>query len=297
MGLIPRRTWAALAVVGTTAVAAAFAGAGTAGAATSTLRVGCGDSAYTTISAAVGAAVSGDTIIVCRGTYPGGIVVDKELSIVGVDHPVINATGQNNGFQVLASGSRIRGFTVVDALGEGILVGLGATPVANVTIAGNTVTHNDRGNPTGGQITDSSYPQCNVNPATPNVPGDCGEAIHLVNAFNSTVVGNKVVDNSGGILLSDDVGATYGNLVAFNTVEGNAFDCGIPSPGICRRSSAAGSMTTSFVRTGLSTTVCSVRAGAFCSPRASPGTSRAFPASAVPSSTTSCRTTTSRVTG
>jgi parallel beta-helix repeat protein len=70
-----------------------------------------------------------------------------------------------------------------------------------------------------------------VNPATPNIPGDCGQAIHLVNAFNSTVIGNKVVDNSGGILLSDDVGATYGNLVAFNRVSGNAFECGITLAG------------------------------------------------------------------
>jgi len=208
------------------------AGAGAAGAATNTLRVGCDHGAYPTIGAAVSAAASGDTIVVCPGTYPGGIVVNKErLSIVGVGNPVINATGQNTGVQVLASGSTIKGFTVVDALGEGILVGLGPKPVADVTISGNTIMHNDRGNPTGGPITTSHYPQCNVNPATPNVPGDCGEGIHLVNAFDSTVVGNKVADNSGGILLSDDVGATYGNLVEFNTVFDNTLDCGITIAG------------------------------------------------------------------
>jgi hypothetical protein len=221
------RTLAAL--FGSMALAGLFVvcGAGSAGAAPSILQVGCGGGSYQTIGAAVGAAVNGETIVVCRGTYPGGVVLSKTLSIVGVGNPEIDATGQNNGVQVLASGSKIQGFTVENALGEGILVGLGTAPVSNVTISGNTVTHNDQGNPTGAPITTSSYPQCNANPATPTEPGDCGEGMHLVNAFDSTVVGNKVVGNSGGILISDDTGATYGNLIEFNDVSGNALDCGI----------------------------------------------------------------------
>jgi parallel beta-helix repeat protein len=221
------RTLAAL--FGSMALAGVFVvfGAGTAGAAPSILHVGCSYGSYPTIGAAVGAAVNGETIVVCPGTYPGGVVLSKTLSIVGVGNPEIDATGQDNGVQVLASGSKIQGFTVENALGEGILVGLGTAPVSNVTVSGNTVTHNDQGNPTGAAITTSSYPQCNANPATPTEPGDCGEGMHLVNAFDSTVVGNKVVGNSGGILLSDDTGATYGNLIEFNDVSGNALDCGI----------------------------------------------------------------------
>ncbi len=202
-------------------------GAGTAGATPNILHVGCGNGSYSTIGAAVGSAVNGETIVVCPGTYPGGVVLSKSLSIVGIGNPKINATGQNNGVQVLASGSRVQGFTVENALGEGILVGLGSSPVSNVTISGNTVTHNDQGNPTGAPITTSSYPQCDVNPATPTQPGDCGEGMHLANAFDSTIVGNHVVGNSGGILVSDDTGATYGNLIEFNDVSGNTLDCGI----------------------------------------------------------------------
>jgi parallel beta-helix repeat protein len=204
-------------------------GTGPADAAPSVLRVGCGHGSYSTIGAAVGAAVSGETIIVCRGTYPGGVVVSKTLSIIGVGHPVINATGQNNGVQILASRSRIQGLTVENAVGEGILVGLGRTPVSGVTISGNTVKHNDQGNPTGAPITTSSYAQCNAGAG--DVPGDCGEGLHLVNAFDSTVVGNLITANSGGILLSDDDGPTYGNLVEGNTVAGNILDCGITLAG------------------------------------------------------------------
>ena len=222
------------ALFGSIVLVAAFmaVSAGTAAAAPpSVLRVGCGHHSFRTIGAAVSAAVSGDTILVCPGTYPGGVVVSKTLSILGLGHPVINATGQDNGVQVLASGSKIQGFTVKNAIGEGILVGLAKTPVSDVTIRGNTVKHNDQGNPTGGTITTSSYPQCNTNPATPTIPGDCGEGIHLSNAFDSTVIGNKVFNNSGGILLSDDTGAVYGNLIKFNDVFRNVLDCGITLAG------------------------------------------------------------------
>jgi parallel beta-helix repeat protein len=213
-------------LVGTCALVGGLvvSGAGAAGASPSVLRVHCGSGTYPTIAAAISAATAGDTVAVCAGTYPGGVVVSKQLSIVGLGRPVIDATGDNNGVDVAASGSKVQGFTVENAIGEGILVGLAVAPVSNVTISGNTVRHNDRGNPTGAPITTSAYPQCN---AANDVPGDCGEGIHLANASHSTVAGNTVFDNSGGILLSDDTGSTYGNLVAFNNVTGNSLDCGI----------------------------------------------------------------------
>jgi parallel beta-helix repeat protein len=227
----PLRTLSAL--FGSIVLVAAFTvlGAGTASASQGVLRVGCGHGSYRTIGAAVGAAASGATIIVCRGTYPGGVVVSTPVSIVGLGHPVINATGDNNGVQVLASGTRIQGLTVKNATGEGILVGsesTGSSPVSDVTISGNTVKHNDQGNPTGAPISTSSYPQCN---AANGVPGDCGEGIHLVNTSDSTVVGNTSTGNTGGILLSDDTGPTYGNLIKYNNVYGNLYDCGITVAG------------------------------------------------------------------
>jgi parallel beta-helix repeat protein len=237
------RARAGCAVLASAALAAVVlgAGAGTAAAAPSALRVGCGPGTFATLTAAVNGASSGDTIVVCPGTYAGGVVVQKTLSIVAFGHAVIDATGQFNGVQVLASGSKIQGLTVENALGEGILVGCAAktasgpcatpAPVSGVTISRNTVVNNDRGNPTGAPITTSTYPQCNANPATPNTPGDCGEGVHIVNAFDNTVVGNTVSGNGGGILLSDDDGATYGNVVELNFVSGNTLDCGITLAG------------------------------------------------------------------
>ena len=106
--------------------------------------------------------------------------------------------------------------------------GVPGTPITGVTVTDNTVVHNDQGNPTGAPQTSSPYPECN---GSAQAPGDCGEGIHLMVADNSSVVGNQVSHNSGGILLTDGFGPTDGNLVAFNTVSDNTFDCGITIAG------------------------------------------------------------------
>ncbi len=202
--------------------------------AATTLQVGCGSGTYTSIGAAIAAAAAGDTISVCAGTYTGPVVVTKPLTITGQGHPLINATGQDTGVTVVASGSTIEGLTIANAIGEGILVvgqpganGAPGTPVTNVTISDNVVLYNDQGNPTGAPITSSTYTECNANPAAPLVPGDCGEGIHLMVADNSTVTGNVVTANAGGILLTDEFGPTSGNLITNNVVTYNRLDCGI----------------------------------------------------------------------
>ena len=197
----------------------------------SSLSVGCWHSGYPTIGAAVEAASPDATITVCSGTYQEDVVIppSEPVSIVGIGNPVIDATGLVNGVQVLASHSEVRGLTVENAIGEGILVqGVPGVPITDVTVRGNTVVHNDQGNPTGAPLTTSSYPECN---GSAQAPGDCGEGIHLMVADNSSVVGNHVSNNSGGVLLTDEFGPTDGNLVAFNDVSDNTFDCGITVAG------------------------------------------------------------------
>jgi hypothetical protein len=194
---------------------------------------GCSSAAYTTIGAAVAAAGPRATIIVCAGSYPEDVVIPagKPLTLQGVGNPIINAMNLVNGVQVLASNTTVEGFTIGYATGEGILVGalpgVGGT-VSGVTIRNNTVIANDRGNPTGGAITTSSYGQCNASAAG---PGDCGEGVHLLSADNTTVVGNDITANSGGVLISDENGPAEGNVIASNTVSGNALDCGITLAG------------------------------------------------------------------
>lgn len=194
---------------------------------------GCSSATYTTIGAAVAAASPQATIVVCPGSYPEDVVIpaSKPLTLKGVGNPIINAMNLANGLQILASNSTVEGFTIGYATGEGILVGsqpgLGGT-VSGVTVRDNTVIDNDRGNPTGGSISNSSYGQCNVSAAG---PGDCGEGVHLLSADHTTVVGNDITANSGGILISDENGPADGNVIASNTVSENALDCGITLAG------------------------------------------------------------------
>jgi nitrous oxidase accessory protein NosD len=175
-----------------------------------------------TIGHAVAVAAAGDVVMVRRGTYNEQVTVAKRLRLIGVGHPTINATGEQNGIVITGPGSAhsmVRGFVVENAAQEGIL----AMRTAWVTVSTNVVRHNDLGaaaqHPTG-----ECAPQGQV-------PGDCGEGVHLMTVAHSAVLGNRVTQNTGGILLTDELGPTYRNLVAANAVHENPFDCGITVAG------------------------------------------------------------------
>jgi hypothetical protein len=190
----------------------------------------------------VSAAAPGSRIIVCPGTYDEGVTIEKQLSLIGrgaVIDASLSPTG--NGIQILGpggSGSSVVGFHIENARFEGILVGtapvaptetkntptLTGQPVSDVTIAGNVVEENDKG-------FKSDFGQC---ASTPQAPGDCGEAIHLVAVTNSTVEANYVAHNAGGILLTDEFGPTSGNTIRFNDSNHNETDCGITLAGHSR---------------------------------------------------------------
>ena len=172
-----------------------------------------------TIGQAVTNAAPGNRIDVLRGTYAEMVTVSKPLTLTGHD-ATIDASGKDNGILIGpgASGSRVGWFRVVHAVGEGIL----ATQVDGVWLLFNHVEHNDQG-----VTTPNTYFECQ---AQGEIPGDCGEGLHLQATTNSFAVGNDVSDNAGGILVSDDMAASHGNLVAFNKVEDNKPDCGITVP-------------------------------------------------------------------
>jgi hypothetical protein len=201
----------------------------------------CRSAGFSTIQSAVSFAPAGDTVIVCRGTYHEQVVITKPLSLVGqratIDEsgvkPTFKVTLPGLGTQtifaaVIVGSSRVtvNGFTVKDAQGEGILaVGLGRS-VSGIVISHNAVIHNDLG---GGVPPKSPYFQC---AAAGQIPGDCGEGVHFAgNVAYSAISDNFIAGNSGGVLLSDDVGPTHDNVVEGNYITGNASDCGITVPG------------------------------------------------------------------
>jgi hypothetical protein len=191
------------------------------------------------LSSAVATAAAGDTVVALPGTYDGGVVLDKQLTLKGWGAVIDASTSPNgNGVQIVGpggSGSQVEGFKIENAEFEGILVGTapvaptstnGAAvtsgePVSDVTIANNVLVHNGAGfGTTAGQCF-----------GTPDAPGDCGETIHLVAVTDSIVEYNRVLDNVGGILLTDEFGPTSGNVIRGNYSAGNSDDCGITLAG------------------------------------------------------------------
>jgi parallel beta-helix repeat protein len=179
----------------------------------------CTSAAYHSINAAISAVSADGTVIVCGGTYQEGVSVTKTVTIQGRTGATIDATNQINGVAVTAARARVSGFTVENAIGEGILVN-GAD---NVTIQGNVVKHNDLGGMPVNPVP-NSYPFC---AAQQGVPGDCGEGIHLMGSSNSLVTGNTSTDNSGGILVSDETGPAGHNRIIGNVVTDNLYACGV----------------------------------------------------------------------
>jgi nitrous oxidase accessory protein NosD len=197
----------------------------------------CRSAAFKTIASAVAAAPAGGTVVVCRGTYYEQVVISKPLTIEG-QQAAIDETGVTPTFQVtlpglgtqtiyaavviVSSHVTLTGFTVRNAEGEGVLAaGLGGT-IRGVVISHDAVVSNDLGV---GSPAKSPYFECAAG-------GDCGEGVHFAgNIADSTIRDNLVADNSGGTLLSDDVGPDHNNVVEDNVVTGNTSDCGITVPG------------------------------------------------------------------
>ncbi len=189
-----------------------------------------GNRRFASIQVAIAAAAPNDTITVAPGVYREDVTIDKALSLVGANpiNTTIDATGNANGIDVDGIDNPglanvvISGFTIKNANFEGIVV----TNASDVTVWNNVVLNNNLSLAMG-----SSGPICPGIPSWETMEGfDCGEGIHLSGVDHSTVANNEVGSNAGGILLSDDTGATHDNLVKGNNVHDNPFDCGITLP-------------------------------------------------------------------
>lgn len=182
----------------------------------------CRSAAFKTIQSAVNAAPAGANVVVCPGTYHEQVVIAKPLTLTG-KQATIDETGVTPTFQVTLpapigtqtifaavvmtnSWIDFTGFRVQHAQGEGILAAGLNGPVSHIVISRNSVVHNDLGGPT-----EPTYFLCLANGA---VPGDCGEGVHFAGGVAySAIRDNFIAHNSGGVLLTDDIGPTHNNVV------------------------------------------------------------------------------------
>jgi nitrous oxidase accessory protein NosD len=197
-----------------------------ASAATGCVNPGGTSGCTATISAAIAAAAAGDTIHVAPGIYREGVIITKSVSLVGSGHrkTIINAHGQPNGVFINGTAASpnagvsdvtITGFTIKNANFEGIL----AASASGVTITHNHVTKNNL------SLTKTACP--GLPDFETNEVMDCGEGVHLMSTDHSIVSSNLIDRNSGGVLITDETGPNYANLITENVVEWNGEACGI----------------------------------------------------------------------
>lgn len=208
-------------------LALCFAAALTAHAATLCVNPGGTSGCKSTINAAIGAASSGDTILVAPGTYKEDVVITKPVALLGSYRAsVIDASGLSNGIFVNGMSAApnigitnvtVSGFTVRNANFEGVLI----ANATDVLLTRNLVTDNNK-------ALDIAASTCNGIPAfETNEGGDCGEGVHIMATYHVSVIDNEVAYNSGGILTTDETGPSQGNLISGNNVHDNPYDCGI----------------------------------------------------------------------
>jgi hypothetical protein len=163
----------------------------------------CRTARFRSINAAIAAARSGGTVVVCHGVYHTQAVVKKPLTLIG-KRAVINAKGQKpvlpklpGGSGIVVLGTRhvaVRGFRVTGAGFDAILVALSS----HVRVSHNVLEHNGD---VGVDFNGSSF----------------SAASHNVSKFNK----------GGGFLVADDVGPARGNTVSWNVASHNPGGCGV----------------------------------------------------------------------
>jgi parallel beta-helix repeat protein len=182
----------------------------------------CSHAAPCTLTTALDTVAPGGTVRALRGTYAGTTTaagftmvapIVSRVHLIGQRGAVIDATGDQFGIAIVgtASGTSVRGFTVENASDTGIVAvpGTGAAaPAPTAALSHITITDNT----------------LHGNGLTPSSPG---WGIHLMSASRSTVAGNRVSGNGGGIYLTDEVGPNHDNRVLRNRVSNNALQCGI----------------------------------------------------------------------
>src|SRR5690606_32002998 len=68
---------------------------------------------HTTINAALQSAQDGDTVLVSKGHYhEGNIVIDKSISFIGVDTPVLDGEKKVEVLSITASHVTVKGFRI-----------------------------------------------------------------------------------------------------------------------------------------------------------------------------------------
>src|SRR6185312_14336013 len=128
-----------------------------------------------------------------------------------------------NGLMVNANGVTVNGLTFNDSGAAGILVTPPASATAPAAVTGVTIEN----------VVSNNSDQCFTTPSTPVCTaaigaGDYGESLWLISVTDSTVE-NSTLENGlgGGLLLTDEMGPSFGNTIKNNMTVTNKLGCGL----------------------------------------------------------------------
>ena len=175
--------------------------AGIPGAAAAEHTVAPSGAEFTSIQAAIDWAYPGDTITVQSGIYMEEVLLDKKISLIGIDNgggiPVIDTERKGNAVEVRVDECRVEGFAIRNSTSfNGIRISS-----SNNTIRQNTFADNAKG-------------------------------ILLLSAMKNTIYGNTITGSSqGGIALE----ASNNNLIEENILENNAVGIALDSFSLSNR--------------------------------------------------------------
>jgi len=160
------------------------------------------DGEITSITEALERALPGDRIEVHSGTYTESpLMVTKRVELVGIDHPVIDAGGENEGVTITADSTVFQGFTVKNVTSSYTRdrAGIRVANASHVRIASNIVEDTFFGI----YLARSKHVEVEDNEVrgVPKREANTGNGIHLWNSDNIRVDRNKVSGHRDGIYI------------------------------------------------------------------------------------------------
>ncbi|MCG2827430.1 MAG: right-handed parallel beta-helix repeat-containing protein, partial [Thermoplasmatales archaeon] len=174
---------------------------------------------YSTIQFAIDVANPGDEIHVDSGTYYENVVVNKQLTLRGIDTgagmPVVDASWSGSAMIISANGVFLKGFKMTSS-GDRYSVGIKVISNNN-TIIGNIVSNNEW---SGIQVSSRNNTIIGNNASNNEWYGIIIDSSNTIAINNNTIINNTASNNRYGFHLS----YSSGNTIIGNTISNNYYN-------------------------------------------------------------------------